>query len=186
MGETYPPPWRPKAAWRRGRPEARSASWSRPCGAAPAGRGAPGREAEQPAPRRQQQQHQELGLRPWQPVAPRKEAKPFLRQPCVHGPRTLPGAALHRPRGGCVEPRRRPVHHANWIPPLQGTRFLGAAECVRTGQYHMPKRLSREITDLIQRMLTLNPSIRATLDDVWQYPWVNMGHGPGGATPASL
>ena len=50
-----------------------------------------------------------------------------LRQPHVHGPRTLPGEALHRPRGGCVEPRWRPVHHGNWIPPLRGTIFLGAA-----------------------------------------------------------
>ena len=50
-----------------------------------------------------------------------------LRQPHIHGPRTLPGEALHRPRGGCVEPRWRPVHHGNWIPPLRGTIFLGAA-----------------------------------------------------------
>lgn len=34
---------------------------------------------------------------------PGKKLDTFLRQPCIHGPRTFPGDALHRPRAGCVE-----------------------------------------------------------------------------------
>lgn len=53
-----------------------------------------------------------------------------------------------------------------------------------SGQYHVPKYLSTDITDLIERMLTLKPTHRGTLDDVGQ----RMGehYGPGGAPPASL
>ena len=28
---------------------------------------------------------------------------------------------------------------------------------------------------LMQRILTLNPTNRGTLDDVWKHPWVNVG-----------
>ena len=59
--------------------------------------------------------------------------------------------------------------------PFRGQDFWELQQRVLRGQYHVPKSLSNEITDLLDRMLTLSPTNRGTLDDVWQHPWVNMG-----------
>ena len=59
--------------------------------------------------------------------------------------------------------------------PFRGQYFWELQQRVLRGQYHVPKSLSNEITDLLDRMLTLSPTNRGTLDDVWQHPWVNMG-----------
>ena len=58
--------------------------------------------------------------------------------------------------------------------PFRGRDFSELRRILR-GQYYVSKYLWNERTNLIQRMLTLNPTNRGTLDDVWQHPWVNMG-----------
>ena len=59
--------------------------------------------------------------------------------------------------------------------PFRGQDFWELQQCVLRGQYQVPKYISYEITDLLDRMLTLIPANRGTLVDVWQHPWVNTG-----------
>ena len=59
--------------------------------------------------------------------------------------------------------------------PFGGQDFWELRQRVLSGQYHVPKYLSTNITDLLERMLTLKPIDRGTLDDVGQHAWVNMG-----------
>ena len=59
--------------------------------------------------------------------------------------------------------------------PFRGQDFWELRQHVLRGQYHVPKSLSNEITDLLDRMLMLDPTNRSSLDDVWQHPWVNIG-----------
>uniref|UniRef100_A0AC11BFU3 Uncharacterized protein n=1 Tax=Ovis aries TaxID=9940 RepID=A0AC11BFU3_SHEEP len=59
--------------------------------------------------------------------------------------------------------------------PFGGQDFWELRQCVLRGKYHVPKYLSTNITDLLERMLTLKTTDRGTLDDVGQHAWVNMG-----------
>ncbi|XP_040091486.1 serine/threonine-protein kinase MARK2-like [Oryx dammah] len=59
--------------------------------------------------------------------------------------------------------------------PFGGQHFWELRQSVLRGQYHVPKYLSTDLTDVIDRMLTLKPTNRGTLDDVGQHAWVNMG-----------
>ncbi|KAF6082052.1 microtubule affinity regulating kinase 2 [Phyllostomus discolor] len=46
---------------------------------------------------------------------------------------------------------------------------------IQSKQLHPPDFISQEVQDLLQKMLTIDPSQRPTLDDIMKDTWVNMG-----------
>ena len=48
-------------------------------------------------------------------------------------------------------------------------------EQIHSKKLHLPDFTSVEIQDLLQKMLTVDPSQRPTLDDIMKDTWVNMG-----------
>ncbi|OBS81747.1 hypothetical protein A6R68_24263, partial [Neotoma lepida] len=59
--------------------------------------------------------------------------------------------------------------------PFEGTTFQEIQSKVLLGQYDVPSRLSQELQDIIQCLLTVNPMERSTLKDIMEHPWLRKG-----------
>ena len=40
----------------------------------------------------------------------------------------------------------------------------------------LPLSLSMEVKDLVRRMLTVDPDLRVTMDEILRHPWFRVGH----------
>jgi serine/threonine protein kinase len=42
------------------------------------------------------------------------------------------------------------------------------------GKYNVPKHISRELKDLLQRIFTVDPNKRITIPEIWDSEWTNI------------
>mmetsp|Transcript_16657 Transcript_16657/g.23123 ORF Transcript_16657/g.23123 Transcript_16657/m.23123 type:complete len:513 (+) Transcript_16657:130-1668(+) len=59
--------------------------------------------------------------------------------------------------------------------PWEGSSLLDQVKNIVTGKYAKPQGVSDEFEDLLERMLSVDPKKRATLQEVAMHPWTNKG-----------
>ena len=65
--------------------------------------------------------------------------------------------------------------------PFNGTTKLEIFEKIKSGKYDMPKTFSKELKDLISKMLEINPKKRISAKDILNHTWIKEAQDLGGS-----
>jgi serine/threonine protein kinase len=58
-------------------------------------------------------------------------------------------------------------------PPFEGSSVKTTVDNIKNGNFKLPSSLSPDCKDLILRLLTYNPKMRITIDQVLDHPFLN-------------